>query len=586
MLRDDQLNQEISEDTLAARKEKLAEQALQRFLDFQKEPHCAPQDSPMFSSRQNALAVDDTIAMERILGKNDLFPISYLQTGLNISKPVCRISLRDQRGSVVGYATGFLVSSDLLMTNNHVLESPGAALNSIAEFNYQNDEKFMPCPTYSFQLDPEKFFLTDENLDFTLVSVKNNLSREVNLNDFGYLPLLPQDSNILEEEYVSIIQHPKGGPKAVTLRENKVSSIKNQFIHYLTDTEPGSSGSPVFNDQWILVALHHAGVPHPDNKNEWIANEGIRIASIIQYITAQYPSLTAAEQKLIQAILPDITSADPDDKVDNRQYSDEMGYNKFFLGKNYEVPLPALSEDMAEDTAKLKDGSYVLDYTHFSLVMKRSRGLAYFTAVNIDGKNYVKIPRGKDNWVFDPRIEEKYQYGHEVYAANDLDKGHLVRRMDPNWGEHAQQANDDTFHYTNSAPQHKNLNQKIWLELEDYILQNARAENLRVTIFSGPVFRDDDLIYRKKYQIPAEFWKVAVIVKEDGKLSATAYLQTQKNMIDNLEFAYGAYKTYQVPVATIEKITGLDFADLSKFDPIAAIEATGIVITDPGNIKF
>ena len=130
------------------------------------------------------------------------------------------------------------------------------------------------------------------------------------------------------------------------------------------------------------------------------------------------------------------------------------------------------------------------------------------------------------------------------------------------------------------------MNQKIWLELEDYILQNARAENLRVTIFSGPVFRDNDLIYRKKYQIPAEFWKVAVIVKEDGKLSATAYLQTQKNMIDNLEFAYGAYKTYQVPVATIEKITSLDFADLSKFDPIAAIEATGIVITDPGNIKF
>ena len=44
MLRDDQLNQEISEDTLAARKEKLAEQALQRFLDFQKEPHCALPD--------------------------------------------------------------------------------------------------------------------------------------------------------------------------------------------------------------------------------------------------------------------------------------------------------------------------------------------------------------------------------------------------------------------------------------------------------------------------------------------------------------------------------------------------------------
>lgn len=107
-----------------------------------------------------------------------------------------------------------------------------------------------------------------------------------------------------------------------------------------------------------------------------------------------------------------------------------------------------------------------------------------------------------------------------------------------------------------------------------------------MNVFTGPVFRDDDMIYRKKYQIPAEFWKVAIIVKEDGQLSATAYLQTQKNMIDNMEFAYGEYKTYQVPVATIEKITGLDFADLSNFDPIAAIETTGIVITDPTNIRF
>ena len=80
----------------------------------------------------------------------------------------------------------------------------------------------------------------------------------------------------------------------------------------------------------------------------------------------------------------------------------------------------------------MQDGNYVLDYVHFSLVMKHSRGLAYFTAVNIDGKNYVKIPRGKDAWRFDSRIDENSQYGNEVYAANDLDKGHLVRRMDPN----------------------------------------------------------------------------------------------------------------------------------------------------------
>lgn len=91
--------------------------------------------------------------------------------------------------------------------------------------------------------------------------------------------------------------------------------------------------------------------------------------------------------------------------------------------------------------------------------------------------------------------------------------------------------------------------------------KNAKKYGLKVNVFTGPVFRPDDRVYRGQYRIPAEFWKIFVMVKDDGKLSATAYLQTQKNLIDNLEFAYGAYKTYQVPVATIEELTDLDFGN-------------------------
>ena len=100
------------------------------------------------------------------------------------------------------------------------------------------------------------------------------------------------------------------------------------------------------------------------------------------------------------------------------------------------------------------------------------------------------------------------------------------------------------------------------------------------------IIRSDDMIYRGKFKIPAEFWKIAVMIKDDGKMSATAYLQTQKNMIENLEFAYGEYKTYQVPVSRIEEITGLDFGNLSKCDPIANIESAGMVIGAPEHIKL
>jgi endonuclease G len=219
--------------------------------------------------------------------------------------------------------------------------------------------------------------------------------------------------------------------------------------------------------------------------------------------------------------------------------------------------------------------------------MNKARKLAFFTAVNIDGARLQALKRAADRWFFDPRIDREFQMGPEVYSKNDLDRGHLVRRLDPVWGSRAAEANEDTFHFTNCSPQHKNLNQKTWQELEDYILRNADVHNLRVSVFTGPVFRADDMLYRDKFQIPAEFWKVVVMVKQDGKLSATAYLQTQKNLIIDLEFAFGEYKTYQVPVTRIEALTGLDFGKLRNFDPLANVEAAlGRVIHNPQDIRI
>ncbi len=165
----------------------------------------------------------------------------------------------------------------------------------------------------------------------------------------------------------------------------------------------------------------------------------------------------------------------------------------------------------------------------------------------------------------------------EIWVATD----HLEVRD-------AAEANEDTFHFTNCAPQHKQLNQKTWLHLEEYILQNADLHNLKVTVFTGPVFRVDDMVYRGEFQIPAEFWKVVSIVKANGQLSATAYLQTQKNLIVDLEFAFGAYRTYQVAVARIERLTELDFGNLRHHDPVAGLESTaaGYVIDGPNDLRL
>ena len=78
------------------------------------------------------------------------------------------------------------------------------------------------------------------------------------------------------------MQHPRGEKKQVALRENRIVDIPDRFLHYAADTEPGSSGSPVFNDQWEVVALHHASVPLT-GKDEF-ANEGIRISRVCRFV--------------------------------------------------------------------------------------------------------------------------------------------------------------------------------------------------------------------------------------------------------------------------------------------------------------
>ena len=254
-------------------------------------------------------------------------------------------------------------------------------------------------------------------------------------------------------------------------------------------------------------------------------------------------------------------------------YSGAAGYDAAFLGEGFDVPLPQVKD--AADVAETLEGGKELDYTHFSIVMSRSRRLAYYSAVNIDGSQLVEVKRSNDKWYFDPRLAREFQSGPELYAQNDLDRGHLTRRQDPNWGRDAVQANAHTFHFTNSAPQHKGLNQKTWLSLEDYILENAGANGFKVNVFTGPVFREDDMLYRNEFRIPAEFWKVAVMAKEDGTLSATAYLLTQRDLIGDLEFVYGPFQTFQVPVALLDRLAGIDFSGLEPHDPLANVEGTG-----------
>lgn len=268
-------------------------------------------------------------------------------------------------------------------------------------------------------------------------------------------------------------------------------------------------------------------------------------------------------------------------------YTNRAGYADQFLGSGKRrVSLPALSAAQRADAVTLHRRAgmrgrpaFVLRYRHFSAVMSKSRRLAFYTAVNIDGASKQTVARESDRWFYDPRIERAAQLGREMYEQNDLDYGHLVRRLDVCWGntlDEAQQANADSFHFTNCAPQHRlfNRNKSTWAGLEDYVLTNALARRLRVTVFTGPVLDPNDKPYRDA-QLPSRFWKVVVMVKQDGALSATAYLLEQTELLEAVEkslWQYGPFKTYQVSVREIEQLTGLQFGRLPQHDPLDGVK--------------
>lgn len=279
------------------------------------------------------------------------------------------------------------------------------------------------------------------------------------------------------------------------------------------------------------------------------------------------------------------TEARPED------YADREGYDPEFLG--VEVPLPEIdSEDQGDVLTYEADGAaeHELRYQHFSVVMSRSRRLCRFSAVNIDGRQSRKSKRV--GWRFDPRIPAKAQILKECYGnAPKFSRGHMTRREDPVWGgeEDAALGNEDSMHATNAVPQMQPFNAGIWLGLEDYALENAREDDMRISVFTGPFLREDDPV-RFGVQVPVSFWKViAFIHDETGELSATGYVMSQEAFLEEEEHVFGQHETAQVPIATIEEQTGLSFGDLADRDPLAGMAEEETVLgalTDFKQIRF
>ncbi|QTN21796.1 trypsin-like peptidase domain-containing protein [Rhizobacter sp. AJA081-3] len=232
----------------------------------------SPQKLP-FEQVPVDVPVEDALPLEKILGGDNLRNVAWLRRGLECARSVCRVV------TTSGLGTGFLTQG-ILLTNHHVLPSPLTATEAVAEFNFEVYAPTAMPEVHRYALDASRFW-TDARLDATLVGLRSD--GIAGTPDRWEGLVLESKASPKPGDHVSIIQHPGGGPKQLACTANQVVNVYDHRLQYLTDTLPGSSGAPVFDDAWRVIAIHRAGgnLKTNDRGDTRYVNEGVLVSALL-----------------------------------------------------------------------------------------------------------------------------------------------------------------------------------------------------------------------------------------------------------------------------------------------------------------
>jgi V8-like Glu-specific endopeptidase len=234
--------------------------------------------------------------LEKNFSGEKTFTVSHLRSMLALCPNIgCVVD-----ASGVRLGTGFLMlgstfglKPDLVfVTNAHVVSTtvPQALRPADARIIFEIESSSAGAPRHHaideilFTSEPEevgRVLDKPEKLDVTIVSLKTLPDGVRGIPRAANVPLPSPTTKAF------VVGHPKAGPLQFSLNDSVLLDVcrYERLMHYRTPTEPGSSGSPVFNAKWEVVALHHAGSQKARRLNglgEYQANEAITLQSIRQ----------------------------------------------------------------------------------------------------------------------------------------------------------------------------------------------------------------------------------------------------------------------------------------------------------------
>ncbi|MFI9005431.1 trypsin-like peptidase domain-containing protein [Streptomyces sp. NPDC053541] len=263
------------------------------------------------------LSVD---SLEEIVVRDDMVPFEFLHEGFLAGGAVARLTVPPYEGgrplhpAYPHVGTGWLIAPGLLVTNHHVVNARNGigggraraaeedlqlqVRNSRSRFDYGADQAETEEATAA------ALVAWDPELDYAVLRLTEAQPERQVLR----VATEPFANRAGDAQAVNIIQHPKGLPKRVALRNNLVYQVNEDSLAYFTDTQGGSSGSPVFTDRWTVVALHRGarrvtGVEY-QGRSTAVVNVGTHLSRILAHLREHRPELYA-EIMAAQAALPD-----------------------------------------------------------------------------------------------------------------------------------------------------------------------------------------------------------------------------------------------------------------------------------------
>lgn len=278
-----------------------------------------------------SIASRPTAQLEKIVKTTSVpFPVTRWRERLaQCEVCVCRIEVPTNNG--LSFGTGFLVGADLVLTNHHVMaaaiagqtksHTPGGLTADPAKVILRFDYKELsdktpvhlgvettlaadwlvdssPHSKADLQPAPKIDTPTADELDFALLRLSTPIGDQPiamgkesdrDAKARGWITLPEAEWPFEQHSALFILQHPKGAPMnlALDLEARMTVNANRTRVTYQTGTEPGSSGSPCFNQFWEVIALHHAGDPSYPDLHPAAFNEGIPISRIVERLKAR-----------------------------------------------------------------------------------------------------------------------------------------------------------------------------------------------------------------------------------------------------------------------------------------------------------